>query len=61
MFRSSRDRKGEDRFLVWKVRFFVVGAAVALVGMGISLSWLVWAGIGVLLVGLVLRFLSDGD
>lgn len=62
MFRPSRKRRdGEDRYLVWKVRLFVVGAAVALVGMGMSLQWLVWAGTGVLLVPLVLRFLPDGD
>ncbi len=61
MFRPSRKRRdGEDRFLVWKVRLFVVGAAVALLGMGMSLSWVVWVGIGALLVGLVLRFLPDG-
>ena len=61
MFRPSRERRdGEDRFLVWKVRIFVIGAAVAFVGIGMSLSWLVWAGIGILLVGLALRFLPDG-
>lgn len=60
MFRPTRERRGEDRFLAWKVWIFVVGAAVAMAGMGFSLSWLVWAGIGVLLVGLVLRFLPDG-
>ena len=61
MIRPSRERKGEDRFMVWKVRLFVAAAALALVGMGMSLSWLVWAGVGVLVVGLVLRFLPEGD
>lgn len=62
MFRPSRKRRnGEDRFLAWKVRLFVIGAAVALVGMGMSLFWVVWVGIGVLGVGLVLRLLPDGD
>ena len=60
MFRPSRNRRnGEDRFLVWKVRLFVFGAAVALAGMGFALPWLVWVGIGVLVMGLVLRFLPD--
>ncbi|MDE2763155.1 MAG: hypothetical protein OXQ94_15735 [Gemmatimonadota bacterium] len=60
MFRPSRERRGEDRFLAWKVRIFVAGAALALAGIGMSLSWLVWVGIGVLVVGLLLRFLPDG-
>lgn len=61
MLRPTRKRKGEDRFLAWKVRVFVVGAAVALAGIGMSLSWVVWAGIGVLVVGLLLRFLPGGE
>ena len=62
MFRPSRKRRDrEDRFLLWKVRLFVVGAAVALAGMGLSRSWVVWVGMGALLVALVLRFLPDGD
>ena len=62
MFRPSRQRRnGEDRFLAWKVRLFVIGAAVALAGMGMSQSWVVWVGIGVLGVGLVLRLLPDAD
>lgn len=59
MFRPSRQRRGEDRLLAWKVGAFVVGAALAFSGMGMSLSWLVWVGIGVLAVGLVLRILQD--
>lgn len=61
MFRPTRERRGEDRFLAWKVRVFVVGAALALAGVGFSLSWLVWVGIGVLGVGMVLRLLPNGD
>ncbi len=60
MFRPSRERRGEDRFLAWKVRVFVAGAALEFAGIGMSLSWLVWVGIGVLVVGLLLRFLPDG-
>ena len=45
-----------DRFVVWKVRFFLVGAALALAGMALAMSWVVWAGVAVLGVGLVLRF-----
>lgn len=61
MFRPSRERRGEDRLLAWKVRVFVVGAALAFAGIGMSLSWLVWVGIGVLVLGSLLRFLPDGD
>ena len=60
MFRPSRKRgSGKDGFLVWKVRIFVIGAVLALVGMGTSLSWVVWTGVGVLAVGLALRLLPD--
>ena len=61
MFRPTRERRGEDRFLAWKGRAFVVGAAVALAGIGMSLPWVVWAGIGVLAAGLLLRFLPNGE
>lgn len=62
MFRPSRKkREGEDRFLAWKVRFFVTGAAAAFSGMAMSLSWMVWAGIAVLAVAVVLRFLPARD
>ena len=42
---------------MWKVRSFVIGAALALAGMGLDVGWLVWSGIGVLTIGLLLRFL----
>lgn len=58
MFRPSRSRSGEhDPYVHWKMRIFGAGAALAFAGMGIGLEWLVWAGIVVLGVGLVLRFL----
>ncbi|MXW18607.1 MAG: hypothetical protein F4139_12515 [Gemmatimonadetes bacterium] len=62
MFRPSRKRReGEDRFLAWKVQLFLIGAAAAFAGMAMSLSWLVWVGIAVLLVAMVLRFLNVRD
>ncbi len=59
MFRPSRTTpsKGGDRFLLWKIRLFVIGAVLALAGMGWQMQWLVWVGILALIVGLVLRFL----
>lgn len=62
MFRPSRKRReGEDRFLAWKIGLFAIGAAAAFAGMARSLSWLVWAGVGVLLIAMILRFLPERD
>lgn len=62
MFRPSRTRSGEnDAFVVWKVRLFGLGAALALPGIAFGNAWVVWAGIGVLVVGAVLRFLVPRD
>lgn len=63
MFRPSRSGTADTGpLLAWKVRSFVIGAALALAGMGLEMGWLVWSGIGVLAVGLLLRFLpSRGD
>jgi hypothetical protein len=52
----DRRRKGDDPFLEWKVRLFLAGAAVALVGMARNSSWLVLGGILILLAGASLRF-----
>ena len=61
MFRPSRNRSGGgDPFVVWKVRLFGVGAALALSGIGFEVSWVVWAGVGVLAIGLFLRFIPRG-
>ena len=60
MFRPSRQRtEGDDRFLAWRVRLFMIGAAVAFAGMAMSLQWLVWVGIAVLVAAMVLRFLPS--
>ena len=39
----------------------MIGAAVAFAGMAMSLQWLVWAGIAVLVAAMVLRFLPARD
>lgn len=58
MFRPTRERReGDDSLVVWKIRLFALGAALALAGMALTLPWLVWAGIGALVVGLLLRFI----
>lgn len=62
MFRPSRTRRdGADAFLVWKVRLFAVGAAIALAGMALTWRWLVWVGIGALAAAMALRFLPRSD
>ncbi|MDE2806710.1 MAG: hypothetical protein OXN18_16330 [Gemmatimonadota bacterium] len=62
MFRPSSYKSTEpDRFLPWKVRALVIGAGLAFVGMGFDLGWLIWSGIGVLALGLLLRFLPERD
>lgn len=62
MFRPSRSRTADtDSRLAWKVRSFAIGAALALAGMGMDVGWLVWSGIGVLAIGLLLRFLPSRE
>jgi membrane protein implicated in regulation of membrane protease activity len=56
----NRRKEGEDPHLDWKVRSFLAGAFLALLGMGLELNWLIWLGIAVLLAGFGLRFLR-GD
>lgn len=57
MFRPSRKNTGKnDRFLMWKIRLFVVGAGLAFAGMALDQAWPVWAGMTALAAALVLRF-----
>jgi hypothetical protein len=56
----DRGRKGDDPRLGWKVRLFLIGAVVALLGMARGSSWLVLGGMLILLVGASLRFLPGG-
>ena len=52
----DRDRTA-GKYLEWKVRTFSVAAVVALVAMALESRWLTAVAIGVLVVGLLLRFL----
>lgn len=58
----DRSRRA-DRYpwLVWKVRAFVAGAALAAVGMATGRQGLVTAGIVVLVIGFLVRFLPGGQ
>lgn len=53
----DRGKRGEDPHLEWKVRFFFLGALLALLGMAMELAWLVGIATGVLLLAVGLRFL----
>lgn len=48
------------RYLEWKVRLFTLGAVLAVVGMALNQSWMTWGAIGVLVAGMMLRFLPGG-
>ncbi len=45
--------------LDWRVRLFVGGALLALVGMALGFPWLVWIAVGLLLAGFVVRLLPE--
>jgi uncharacterized membrane protein len=57
MFFSSRRRRGPDLHLDWKIRIFFAGALIAFIGMTLNSSIVVVVAIGVLLVGVLFRFL----
>jgi hypothetical protein len=61
MIFASRNDRGPDKHLSWKVRSFFVGGVLALVGIGTESSALVAVAIFVLLAGIVLRFLPGGE
>lgn len=61
----DRRQRGPDPHLDWKVRIFLAGAAVALVGIALESGIVVGVATGILLVGFGLRFIDrsgdDGD
>jgi len=58
MFFPSRSHPGPDRFYRPRAALFLVGTIAVLIGAGLELDWLVWAGMGVLAVAIVIRFLA---
>lgn len=54
-FRASRERRGPDPHLNIKIAIFVIGAALGLAGIALNQRWFVYAAIGVLAVGVILR------
>ena len=66
LFFLTRSRKRSLRHLEWRVRLFGAGALLALVGVSLQASWLIYTAIAVLVAGVALRFLEgsppdDGD
>ena len=58
MIVSRERRSGPDRFLYWKMAIFFLGAGFFMAGVATGRDWAVAVAIGVLFVGVVLRFLS---
>lgn len=57
----DRGRKaGRYPWLTWKVRFFLLGASVAIAGMAMAIQWLVAIAIVILCGGFLIRFLPGG-
>lgn len=59
LFRPDRSRPtSDDPFLIWKVRFFVIGGGLGIGGMVMEMTWMLWIGVAILAVGWFLRFRS---
>ncbi|MGI9626973.1 MAG: hypothetical protein ACR2QM_09070 [Longimicrobiales bacterium] len=56
IFRPDSRHKADEGLLLWKVRLFIVGAALGVGGMVTENPWVLWSGVGVLMVGMTLRF-----
>lgn len=56
-FRPSREDRGPDPYLDWKIGLFLVGAGLAVTGMVTENSLLIWFAITAIAIGLGLRFL----
>lgn len=56
MFPLNPEKRGSSAHLPWRVRLFWIGAVLAMVGIYLERSWLVWVAIVVLLAGISLRF-----
>ena len=52
----NRSRKRSLEYLEWRVGLFAAGATLAVLGIALRLSWLVYTALAVLIVGAALRF-----
>lgn len=58
LFRASRERRGPDPHLDLKIAIFSIGAILAMIGMALDNQWFIYAAIGVLAVGVILRLVA---
>lgn len=61
LFFISRSSTPNPRLLGLRIALFGVGAIVAVIGMGLQVTWLVNAAIVVLVAGFVLRFVRSSE
>jgi hypothetical protein len=57
----DRRRRSDSPWVVdWKIRLFVIGAALAVAGIITQIDWLVTSAIVILIIGFALRLLPRG-
>lgn len=61
IFMDRSRRADHYPWLEWKVRLFVIGAALAVGGMVLEEGWIIGVAIVVLIAGFMLRFLPGGQ
>jgi hypothetical protein len=63
LFRPSREHRGPDPYLDWKIGLFLAGAAMGIAGMALDRAWIIACAIALLAIGALLRFLPrpEGD
>ena len=60
IFLSRSSKAGRHAWFEWKVRLFLAGAAIALIGIATGRDWIVAVATFVLFAAFVLRFLPGG-
>jgi len=58
LLRASRERRGPDPYTNIKIAIFSIGAVLALIGMFLKNDWFIYAAIGVLAIGVILRLVT---
>ena len=57
----SREKRGDDPLLQWKLRCLILGGGIMLLGMLLQLRWLVGLAMVVVFFGFLLRFFGPRD